>query len=59
MQVRFVALAAATIVLSGVIAVKSFAADEAPKMSAAEIAAGQAKAQTANTLIVLGRGERS
>jgi hypothetical protein len=58
MQVRLVAIAAAGLMLGGTIAVQSFAADEAPKMSAAQIAEGQTKAQVANTLVILGRAAK-
>ena len=54
MKAPFIACAAAALLLSAVVPLKSFAEDDT-KMSAAQIAAGQTKAGVANTLIIIGR----
>ena len=57
MKAPFIACAAAALLLSAVVPLKSFAEDDA-KMSAAQIAAGQTKAGVANTLIIIGRSAK-
>ncbi len=57
MKAPFIACAAAALLLSAAIPLKSFAEDDA-KMSAAQIAAGQTKASVANTLIIIGRSAK-
>ena len=57
MKAPFIACAAAALLLSAAIPLKSFAEDDT-KMRAAQIAAGQTKAGVANTLIIIGRSAK-
>ena len=56
MSARIVSVAAA-LLFAAFIPLKSFAEDQ-PKLTGAEIAAGQSKAQIANALIILGRSAK-
>jgi hypothetical protein len=57
MRMWFIAFAAAALLVSAAIPLKTLAEDQS-KMSAAEIADGQSKAGVANALIVLGRAAK-
>lgn len=52
-----IAFVAAALLLSAAIPLKTWAEDQ-PKMTAAQIAEGQSKAQVANALIILGRSAK-